>query len=230
MLDHTAHLLAGCSFTDPVWQDARPWSLEYSKIHPSFIVAKAGMGIKGICTETMYYLQTLPTVTTVVIMLPNLWRIDAEMDVETNLCNAMVDLLQARDCWHVVQPARRKWVISGGLNYDQNKEQAILFNFLYKHQGFLVIAKEHFRALKILQNFCKQRKINCYISAIQDPLDQLEGLEYIRDDIMSTLHDVEYDGWLKFENQFVDKFLGHHLHPSTDEHRLLCAHLSQVIG
>jgi hypothetical protein len=52
------HLLAGCSFTDPLWQEAVPWSVFYGKKYPSYIVAKAGMGIKGICTETLYYLES----------------------------------------------------------------------------------------------------------------------------------------------------------------------------
>jgi hypothetical protein len=45
----------------------------------------------------------------------------------------------------------------------------IPFDFLYKHQGFLVIVKEHFRALKALLNYCKEHKIKYYITAIQDP-------------------------------------------------------------
>ena len=55
------HLLVGCSFTDPTWQDAILWSVEYAKTHPSYIAAKAGMGIKGICTEAMYYMPHFST-------------------------------------------------------------------------------------------------------------------------------------------------------------------------
>jgi hypothetical protein len=57
MHDSTRYLLSGCSFTDPYWQKAVLWSVEFSKTTLSYIVAKAGMGIKGIATETMYYLD-----------------------------------------------------------------------------------------------------------------------------------------------------------------------------
>jgi hypothetical protein len=209
MHDITGYLLAGCSFTDPCWQKDVPWSIEFSKTNPSYIVAKAGMGIKGIATETMYYLDQLPMVSTLIIILPTLWRLDVEVDQETYLCNCMVDLLYADTNWKVIDPAKRKWLTSGGLHYDRSTEQAQLFDFLYKHQGFLVIAKEHFRALRILLNYCKQRKIQYYVSAIQDPMEQLTGLDYIRHDIVSLLNEVEYTNWFKFDNKFIDKFLGH---------------------
>jgi hypothetical protein len=219
------HLLVGCSFTDPLWQDTIPWSMEYSKTHQSYIVAKVGMGIKGICTEALCYLTTLPKVSKLIIVLPTLWRLDVEMDQETYLCNAMVDLIYADASQKIVIPAKRKWVISGGLHYNKNTEQANLFDFLYKHQGLLVIAKEHFRALKALLNYCKEHKIKYYISAIQDPLGQLTGLEYISEDINQLLTEVEYQNWFRFENKFIDKFLGHQEHPTTEEHRILCQHI-----
>ena len=118
-------LLLGCSFTDPLWQDATPWSVEYSKTHPSYIVAKAGMGIKGICTEGLNYLQQLPNIKKVIVLLPTLWRMDIEMDTETYLCNSMVDLLESSGGqWSIKIPAHRKWITSGGLHYDKNTEQA----------------------------------------------------------------------------------------------------------
>ena len=143
------HLLVGCSFTDPTWQTEIPWSIEYSKTYPSYIVAKAGMGIKGICTEAMYYLSTLSNISKMVIVLPTLWRLDIEMDQETYLCNSMVDLIYSDNNWNIHKSAERKWITSGGLHYNRSTEQAKLFDLLYKHQGFLVIAKEHFRALKL---------------------------------------------------------------------------------
>lgn len=219
------HLLSGCSFTDPQWQDAVPWAIEYSKTHPAYIVAKAGMGIKGICTETMYYLPHLPGVSKLIIVLPTLWRLDVEVDQETYLCNAMVDLFLADNISNSAIHATRKWLCSGGLHYDKNNEQAVLFDFLYKHQGFLVIATEHFRALRRLLDYCKTCNIQYYISAIQDPLDQLLGLDYIKDDIVKILNGVEYQRWFRFENQFIDNFLGHSNHPTTEEHRVLCQHI-----
>jgi hypothetical protein len=224
----STNLLAGCSFTDPLWQNAVPWSVEYSKTYPAYIIAKAGMGIKGICTETLYYLKILPTISKLIIILPTLWRLDVEMDQETYLCNAMVDLIQSDTNGKIVTPAVRKWIISGGLHYSKDTEHALIFDFLYKHQGFLVIAKEHFRALKVLLNYCKERKINYYISAIQDPLDQLTGLDYIREDITKLLNEVEYQSWIRFESNFIDKFLGHAEHPTTEEHRVLCQHILDV--
>ena len=104
----------------------------------------------------------------------------------------------------------------------------MLFDFLYKHQGFLVIAKEHFRALKTLINYCKERKIQYYISAIRDPMQQLDGLDYIESEIKQLLQEVEYNNWFRFENKFIDKFLGHSKHPTTDEHRVLCQHILSV--
>ena len=219
------HLLVGCSFTDPQWQNEVPWSVVYSKTYPSYIIAKAGMGIKGICTETMYYLKTLPTISKLIIILPTLWRLDVEMDQETYVCNAMVDLIHSDINDKIITPAIRKWSISGGLHYNKDTDQAPIFDFLYKHQGFLEIAKEHFRALKVLLNYCKERKINYYISAIQDPLDQLNGVEYISDDITMLLNEVEYQNWFRFENNFIDKFLGHTEHPTTEEHQVLCQHI-----
>ncbi len=55
-------LLVGCSFTDPTWQSAIPWSVQYSSLDPCYISAKAGMGIKGICIEALYRLLELPDV------------------------------------------------------------------------------------------------------------------------------------------------------------------------
>lgn len=227
-MDNMFHFLVGCSFTDPRWQTDIPWSVEYSKTHSSYIVAQSGMGIKGICTEATSYLSTLPNISTAIILLPTLWRLDIEVDQETYLCNAMTDLLYASGNWKKVETPSRKWITSGGLHYDRSTEQAKLFDFLYKHQGFLVIAKEHFRALKFLINYCKERKIQYYISAIQDPLDQLVGLDYIRDDIVKLLDSVEYDHWFKFNDTFIDKFLGHSKHPTTAEHQVLCQHILSV--
>jgi hypothetical protein len=95
------HLLIGCSFTDPMWQSAIPWSVEYAKTHPSYIVAKAAMGIKGICTEAMYYIKDIE-ISKIIIILPTLWRIDIEVDEETYLCNSMVDLLYADQNWQII--------------------------------------------------------------------------------------------------------------------------------
>jgi hypothetical protein len=228
MHDLNSYLLAGCSFTDPTWQTVRPWSVEFSKKHPAYIVAKAGMGIKGIATETLYYLSQLPNVSTLIIVLPTLWRLDIEVDQKTYLCNSMVDLLYSDSDWNIVNSAKRKWITSGGLRYERNTEQAQLFDLLYKHQGFLVIAKEHFTALKALLNYCKQCKIQYYISAIQDPMDQVTGIEYIKDDIVTLLDDVEYKNWFRFDNKFIDKFLGHTDHPSTAEHVTLCKHIINI--
>ena len=223
-------LLSGCSFTDPVWQDDIPWSIHFSKHKNSYIVAKAGMGIKGICTETLYYLNELPNISALVIILPDLWRIDVEVDEETYLCNAMVDLIYANGAEQRIKTqATRKWLISGGIHYSRKTEHAKLFDFLYKHQGFLVMAKEHFRALKLLQDVCKCRNITCHVSAIQDPMDQLSGLDYIKHDIVALLDEVSYDKWFKFDGKFIDGFLQHKKHPTTAEHKLLCNHISKMI-
>lgn len=223
--------LVGCSFTDPMWQDATPWSVLYGRKKPSYIVAKAGMGIRGICTEAMYFMDLIQSrIDTVIIMLPNLWRLDIELDVESRICNSMVDLLRCDDQgWYKEQSATRKWITSGGLRYKKNTEQAMIFDFLYQYQGFLIIAKEHFRALQRLLDHCKRSKINYYVTAIQDPLDQLAGLDYIRSDIMALLQTVDYDRWLRFDGQFIDKFLQHNSHPNDREHEILCWHIEQHI-
>jgi hypothetical protein len=223
-------LAAGCSFTDPSWQLEIPWSTQLSDRIPLYIVAKAGMGIKGICTESMTYLQELPDVTTVIIMLPTLWRLDIEVDEETYLCNSMVDLLVANgNAVECVKPAHRKWLTSGGLHYDRSTEQAACFDFLYKHQGFLVILKEHLSALKQLVHYCKDRQIDYLITAIQDPLDQLQGLDYIKTQVQFLLNEVEYSNWFKFNGKFVDKFLRTREHPSTVQHKLICDKIYQEL-
>ena len=63
------------------------------------------------------------------------------------------------------------------------------------------------------------------ISAIQDTLDQLIGLDYIRDCVTALLQRVEYHNWLKFDGYFIDKFLGHTKHPSDLEHAILCSYI-----
>ena len=224
-------LLVGCSFTDPTWQSAIPWSVQYSSSGPCYISAKAGMGIKGICIEALYRLLELPGVKKIIAVLPNLWRMDIEMDTETYLYNAMVDLLKVDNTvWSIRSPASRKWIISGGLNYDRKTEQAKIFDLLYKHQGFLVLAKEHFRALQNLIDYCKINKIDLYISAIQDPMDQLNNLEYIKSDIKKLLDTVGYNNWFKFDGKFIDSFLGHRRHPTTEEHKILCEYIIRGIN
>ena len=219
------HLLAGCSFTDPLWQKAIPWSVEYGTQFPSYIVAKAGMGIKGICTETLSYLKTLDNVSRLIIILPTLFRIDIEMDQETYLCNCMVDLLEIDHKISIKTPAVRKWVVSGGLHYDKKTEEASIFDFLYKHQGFLVLAKEHFRALTMLIEYCKIHNVEYYISAIRDPMDQLSGLDYIKEEIVKLLHEVEYENWIRFDGKFINQYLQHDMHPTTQEHKILCQYI-----
>lgn len=218
------HLLVGCSFTDPSWQDAIPWSVEYAKTHPSYIVAKAGMGIKGICTEAMYYIEKLD-ISNVIIVLPTLWRLDLEVDEETYISNAMVDLIYADTDYNVFEPAKRKWITSGGLHYPKDKEFSKIFDFLYKHQGYLVILKEHIKALTQLLNYCKMHNIDYKISAIQNPLEQFQGLDYIKEEAIKLLDTVEYDEWIKFDGKFINKFLGHDKHPTTEEHVKLCEYI-----
>jgi hypothetical protein len=222
------HLLVGCSFTDPQWQTTTPWSVEYAKTHPSYIVAKAGMGIRGICTEALYFLKKLPEIEKVIIVLPTLWRMDIEVDQETYLCNAMVDLLYGDNAMIVAEKAVRKWITAGGTHFDKNTEHGKLFDSLYKHQGFLVMAKEHLRSLQMLINYCTMYNIKYNISAIQDPLDQLTGLEYIKADILELLKDVDYSNWFRFDNKFIDKFLKHNQHPSTEEHKILCDYILKL--
>jgi len=219
-------LLSGCSFTDPTWQTEVPWSVHFSKYYESYIVAKAGMGIKGICTESLYYLKELENISTLIIIIPDLWRIDIEVDEETYLCNSMVDLLKAEfGDYNIISKATRKWLISGGLSYQKNAEYSKIFDFLYRHQGFLVLMKEHLRSLKTLQDFCKKKNITYYVSAIKDPLDQIDGLNYIKNDIIELLNDVDYNEWFTFDGKFIDKFLQHDKHPSTNEHKLLCDYI-----
>lgn len=219
------HLLVGCSFTDPQWQEAVPWSVQYAQTHPSYIVAKAGMGIKGITTEALRYLKQLDDVDKVIIVLPTMWRMDIEMDEEMYLCDSMVDLLVVDTQWQVHTKAHRKWIISGGLNYKKNTEESKIFDLLYKHQGFLVLAKEHFRSLQNLIEYCILHNIDCYVSAIQDPVQQLTGLDYIREEFCALLAEVEYSKWIKFDGKFIDQFLGHQNHPTTAEHKILCDHI-----
>lgn len=150
---------------------------------------------------------------------------DIEIDVETYIANAMVDLLYADGEYVIHTPAVRKWLTSGGLNYPKNTEYTDTFNFLYKHQGYLVILKEHIKALTMLLEYCKLHNIEYAISAIQDPMDQLIRLDYIRGEVVELLNSVGYQQWFKFNGKFIDKYLGHQDHPTTEEHRDLCNHI-----
>ena len=218
--------IIGCSFTDPEWQQEVPWSVQLSKTIPCYISAKAGMGIKGICTEGLAWLKTLNQINTVIVILPTLWRIDIEVDSETYLCNAMTNLIEANGGKYIIKSqTTRKWITSGGLNFDSTTEQAAIFQFILKHQGYLVSLKEHLRALQTLIEYCKINNINIRISAIQDPLTQLNGIEYIADSVMSLLDEVDYNNWFRFNGAFIDDFLGHKHHPTTSEHTLLCEHI-----
>jgi hypothetical protein len=223
------HLLVGCSFTDPMWQEDVPWSVEFSKTHPSYIVAKAGMGIKGITTEAMYYLKGIPDISTCVIMLPSLWRMDIEMSQDSEVCNAMVDLLECGvgGCRNK-ERATRKWIVSGGVHYDKKTKAGKIFNPMYKHQGFLVILKEHIRSLKILIDYCRRSSINYYISAITDPMEQLLHCD-MRGEETKLLEEVEYSNWFRFDGKFVNRFLSHDKHPSTEEHVILSEYIIRNI-
>ncbi len=220
-----AHLLVGCSFTDPSWQEVVPWSVLYSKTFESYIVANAGMGIKGITTEALTFLKKLPNIDKVIIMLPTLWRMDIEIDYGSpaELCNALVSVIYANNgTWNEHIPACRKWMISGGLHFKKDTLRGVVFDLLYKYQGFLVLLKEHLKSLRVFLDYCREQNIPYYITAIQDPADQLQGLDYARDQINDMLQEVEYNTWIRFDGQFVDNFLNHCNHPNPEEHKILC--------
>ena len=212
------HLLVGCSFTDPCWQDEIPWSIHYSKSYQeSYIVAKAGMGWKGICTEAYIYAQNL-YFDHCVIMLPTLWRMDTELNHEGTVCNAMVSLVNDAG---VLQPGTRKWLVSGGLHYRKSLSgiPVKILDMLYKYKGLLPILREHVLALQLLILYLKSRNISYTITAIADPMQQLLGLDDNKDDAVLLLESVEYKNWLKFNGQFIDNYIGHTQHPSTEEHK-----------
>jgi len=227
------HLLVGCSFTDPMWQSVIPWSVQFAKSYPSYIIAKAGMGIKGIASSTIQYLNSSISpynITHCIIILPTLWRIDVPVDTESYLCSAMVDCLYvSNDGISIEIEGQLKWLISGGLHYNKKTEEAILFDFLYKHQGFLEILKEQVYYLKMLISILKKYKIKYYISAIQDPKTQLIGLEYLNDQINELLTSIEYETWFKFDNGFINDFLGHSNHPNNEEHKLINEYIIENI-
>ena len=70
----------------------------------------------------------------------------------------------------------------------------------------------------MLINYCKINNIEYYISSIEDPLYQLQDLTDIHNDINDLLKSVEYDNWFRFDGKFIDEFLGHRYHPTTEEH------------
>ena len=219
-MDITKHLLVGCSFTDPQWQDAVPWSIHYSKNYQtSYLVAQAGIGWNGICTEAYIYAQKLEF-DHCVIMLPTLWRMDIETNHEGVMCNAVVNLLEHNK---IIIPGARKWLISGGLNFEQRLQgkEKKLVDQLYNYRSFLSILREHVLKLKLLLYSLRERKILYTITAIADPMHQLDGLDYIKDDIIELLDSVEYKHWLRFDGKFIDEFVGHNKHPTTEEHKLI---------
>lgn len=218
----TKHLLVGCSFTDPLWQDEIPWSVYYGKKYQtSYIVAKAGMGWNGICTEAYTYAQNL-TFDHCVIMLPTMFRMDMELNHEGQIANTMVDLLENNK---IITYATRKWITSGGLNWNQTKmlgnKEKKLFDQFYKYMGFLPLVREQMLKLKLLILSLQAKNISYTITTIKDPMHQLEGLDYIKNDIIELLDSVEYSNWLRFDGKFIDEFLGHDKHPTTQEHKLI---------
>jgi hypothetical protein len=225
--DKKYHLLAGCSFTDPQWQKEIPWSVEYSKTHPSYIVAKAAMGIKGICTEALCYLKKLDNIERVIVILPTLWRYDIEVDRDYYTADALVNLIHSKNGdFTVVEHSNRKWLLSGGPNFKEYKDNHVsLFNSLYKTQGFLVIAKEHFSALESLVNYCKLHDIEIHISSISDLKSGFSGIEYVQQEIYDMLDSLGYQNWIRFDDKFIGEFLGHWKHPDTAEHKILCRHI-----
>ena len=205
-----------------------PWSVHYGKKYQtSYIVAKAGMGWNGICTEAYMYAQNLKF-DHCVIMLPDIWRMDIDLNHEGDTCNAMVDLLENDE---IITHAVRKWIISGGLSYYQlvnlNSKEKKLFDQLYNYRSFLPIIQEHVLKLKLLLLSLKERNISYTITAIEDPMHQLQGLDYIKDDIFELLDSVEYNNWLRFDGKFIDEFLGHNRHPTTEEHKLIGEYIWQ---
>ena len=90
---------------------------------------------------------------------------------------------------------------------------------LYKYKGLLPILRDHVLALKLLILYLESRNISYTITAIQDPMQQLTGLADDKDEVVSLLESVDYKNWLKFDGQFIDKYLGHTEHPSTEEHK-----------
>jgi hypothetical protein len=214
------HLLVGCSFTDPLWQDDVPWSIHYSKNYQtSYVVAQAGMGWNGICTEAYMYAQNLEF-DHCVIMLPTMWRMDIEMNHESIMCNSIVNLLENDK---IIIPGTRKWLTSGGLHFNKalKTKESKLFEQLYNYKSFLPILREHVLKLKLLLYSLRERKISYTITAIADPMHQLQGLDYIKDDIIELLDSVEYNNWLRFDGKFINEFLGHEQHPTTEEHKLI---------
>ena len=213
------HLLVGCSFTDPQWQDDIPWSSYYDKKYcNSYIIAAAGIGWAGICTEAYIHAQKLDF-EHCIIMLPTLWRMDIELDHEGLICNSMVHVLENDK---EVITATRKWLCSGGLNYKKLKGTEFkIIDMMYKYKGFLPLLREHVLKLKLLISYLKTRNIKYTITAIQDPMHQLTGLDYIKDEVTELLESVEYKDWLRFNGKFIDEFVGHTKHPTTQEHKLI---------
>ena len=61
-------------------------------------------------------------------------------------------------------------------------------------------------------------------------MDQLNNLEYIKSDIKKLLDTVGYNNWFKFDGKFIDIFLGHQRHPTTEEHKVLCEYIIRGIN
>ena len=179
------------------------------------------MGWNGICTEAYTYAQNL-TFDHCVIMLPTMFRMDMELNHEGQIANTMVDLLENNK---IITYATRKWITSGGLNWNQTKmlgnKEKKLFDQFYKYMGFLPLVREQVLKLKLLILSLQAKNISYTITTIKDPMHQLEGLDYIKDDIIELLDSVEYSNWLRFDGKFIDEFLGHDKHPTTQEHKLI---------
>ena len=100
---------------------------------------------------------------------------------------------------------------------------------LYKYQGNEVIIQNSMQMLVFLVNYLHQQGISCKITSITDPMHCIEYFD--NNDIMLDLLDkVGYNDWVRFDGYFVDDFLGHSKHPTTQEHSIIKNYILNIIG
>jgi len=227
-------LLAGCSFTDPIWQEEKyiPWSVHFAKENPSYIIAKGGMGIHGISTLAYDFIQN-NQIDELILLLPTIWRYDYEVDLEYHTMNASVDVLFGnKDGYKVHEKSKRNWLLSYGLHFREDhtdKEITKFFDLMYKSSGWLVMFRNQMKSLKSLLDLCKSKNITYHISSIQDPMDQM-FFDDIKQELVDLLNSYgEYQDWFKFDGKFLNYYLGHDDHPSTEEHIQISNYISKNI-
>lgn len=235
-------LLVGASYADPMLnintgrseEYIRTWAVQYAEDTPSYIIAMSGMGVDGLVRETLHRLEEDVSVDRVVFMVPPLFRLDIEQNEEGHRAGAMLDLFLYEHDLIKVMPAKRKWIISGGIaSYDSSPYKKE-FAHTYKTKEFYVLFKDSYFALKSLKDHCTVNGIKLYLTSNVDPADVIisAGLGYVEDDVNRMLTSLDYEDWIRYNDnkQFIDDAMYiERGHPTEEQHAIIANRIKEFI-